>query len=132
MEAIRRLLEERRDVRIAYLFGSAVRGEERPSSDLDVAVLCRPRPQPRELDRLTAELQEAAHRRVDLVVLDSAPPLLSHEVIATGRLLVCRDEAERVTFEVRANARYLDTAHLRRVQHAYLRDRAEAYRARSS
>jgi hypothetical protein len=37
-----------------------------------------------------------------------------------------------VSFEARTTARYLGTAHLRRVQHAYLRQRAEAYRARPS
>jgi len=36
--AIRRTLDARPDVRLAYLFGSAARGELRPRSDLDVAV----------------------------------------------------------------------------------------------
>ena len=129
---MQRVLEGRGDVRLAYLFGSAARGEERTSRDLNVAVLFAGAPEPRNLDRLTTELQGAAHRRVDLVVLNSAPPLLAHEVTATGRLLICRDEDERVRFEARTIARYLDTAHLRRVQHAYLRERVEAYRARSS
>jgi predicted nucleotidyltransferase len=83
VEAVRQLLEERGDVRLAYLFGSAARGEARPSSDIDIAVLFEPRPDPRELDRLTTEIERAAHRRIDLVTLDSAPPLLAHEIIAT-------------------------------------------------
>ena len=130
--AIQRVLEDRSDVGLAYLFGSAARGEECTSSDLDVAVLFTRVPEGRDLDRLATELQAAAHRRIDLVILNTAPPLLAHEVTATGRLLVCRDEDERVRFETRAIARYLDTAHLRRVQHTYLRERAKAHRARSS
>ena len=132
LEAIRRALDARPDVRLAYLFGSAARGEERASSDLDIAVLFATLPDPRDLERLIAELQGTGRLRVDLVVLNTAPPLLAHEVIARGRLLVCGDQDERVRFEVRAIARYLDTGHLRSVQHSYLRERAQAHRARSS
>ncbi len=69
----------------------------------------------------------AIRRRVDLVVLNGAPPLLAHEAIRSGRLIVCRDDDERVSFQTHATRRYLGTAHLRRVQHAYLRERAEAH-----
>lgn len=86
-------------------------------------------PAPDVLDRVTEALEAAAGRSVDLVVLDVAPPLLAHEVLATGELLVCRDEDERIRFAVRALARFLDTAALRRTQHRYQRERAEACRA---
>jgi hypothetical protein len=132
LELILRIVERREDVRLVYLFGSAARGAARTASDLDLAVLFTPVPEARALDQLTAELQAAARRRLDLVVLNIAPPLLAHEVIATGRLLVCRDEDERVRFEARAIGRYLDTGHLRKIQHAYLRERVDAHRARSS
>ena len=129
VEAVRRVLEERTDVRLAYLFGSVARGEARPSSDLDVGVVFSPIPAPAQLDQLGTDLEAAAGRPVDLVVLNEAPPLLTHEAIRGGRVIVCRDDDERVGFETRATARYLDTAHLRRVQHRYLRERAEARRA---
>jgi hypothetical protein len=57
--------------------------------------------------------------------------LLAREVIARGRLLMCRDEDEWVRFETHTTARSQDTAHFRRVQYAYLRERAEAHRAGS-
>jgi predicted nucleotidyltransferase len=132
LDVIRQVLDARADVRLAYVFGSTVRGQTRASSDVDVAVLFEPEPGPRELDSLTAALQTAARRVIDLVVLNTAPPLLTHWIIKTGRRVVCRAECERVRFETRAVARYLDTAHLRRVQHRYLRERADAFRARRS
>lgn len=132
IEAIRRVVESRADVRLAYVFGSAARDQARASSDVDIAVLLEPLPAPADLDRLATDLETVAGRRVDLVVLNTAPPLLAHEVIKTGQRLTCRSEAERVRFETHAAARYLDTAHLRRVQHRYLRERAEAFRARQS
>lgn len=67
-----------------------------------------------------------AYLFVDLVDLSVAPPLLAHEVVSQGKLILSRDEDERVEFETRAVARYLDTAHLRKVQHEYLRKRMEA------
>jgi predicted nucleotidyltransferase len=128
--ALSRVLEGCAEVRLAYLFGSAARGEARRSSDLDVGVVLSPIPAPAQLDKLVTDLEAAAGRRVDLVVLNDAAPLLTHEAIRARRLIVCRDDDERVGFETRATTRYLDTAHLRRVQHAYLRERAEARRAR--
>jgi predicted nucleotidyltransferase len=130
IEAVREVLEARADVRLAYLFGSVARGEARASSDFDIGVVFAPVPAPAEIDRLASDLEAAARRRVDLVVLNDAPPLLGQEAIRTGRLILCRDEDERVRFQTRATARYLDTAHLRRVQYAYLRERAEARHAR--
>jgi predicted nucleotidyltransferase len=132
LEPMRRLLELRKDVRLAYVFGSTARGQARASSDVDVAALFDPPPEPPDLDQLTSDLCKAAGRSVDLVVLNTSPPLLAHEIVKTGRILVCRREDERIRVETRVAARYLDTAHLRRVQHRYLRERADAFRARQS
>ena len=128
--AVRRVLEGHAEVRLAYLFGSVARGEDRRSSDLDVGVVFSPIPAPALLDQLATDPEAATGRRVDLVVLNEAPPLLTHEAIRAGHVIVCRDDDERVDFETHATARYLDTAHLRRVQHHDLRERAEARRAR--
>ena len=130
-ERIRLALGERHDISLAYLFGSCVSGTARPDSDVDVAILFDHPPTPALLDRLTEDLGAATERRVDLVVLNTAPPLLAREVIARGHLVICRDEDQRVWFETRTTARYQDTAHLRRVQYAYLRERAQAHRAGS-
>ncbi|HQZ18643.1 MAG TPA: nucleotidyltransferase domain-containing protein, partial [Vicinamibacteria bacterium] len=65
------------DVIVAYLFGSAARGELRPSSDVDVAVLVPGQAGPTLSSlrlSLQADLQEAAHRPVDLVILNQASP----------------------------------------------------------
>jgi len=125
-EELRELVEGFDEVRLAYVFGSVAAGTARPSSNLDVAVLLIPTAGRSVLDRLTEKLERASGRTVDLVDLSLAPPLLAHEVIKQGKLIFSRDEAERVEFATRAVARYLDTAHLRKVQHQYLRERVEA------
>ena len=123
LDAIRQVLDARQDVRLAYVFGSVASGRARPASDLDVAILFAGEPPPATLDRLTEELEEAAGRPVDLVDLAQAPPLLAHQVVATGSCLVCRHPPDRAAFETRTILRHLDTAHLRRIQHEYLRER---------
>src|SRR5262245_5453800 len=117
----------RRDVRCAYVFGSVARGRARPRSDVDVAVLFEGASTARALDHLTEDLEDAAGRAVDLVDLATASPLLAHQIVKTGSCLVCRDRAERSAFETRTILRYLDTAHLRKIQHGYLRERAHAH-----
>lgn len=74
IEALRKALRGREDVRLALLFGSRAKGRARPDSDADVAVLGR------DLDlwRLTADLSHAAGVDVDVVDLkDPGFPLLN-------------------------------------------------------
>lgn len=127
--ALADLIKSSPDVSLAYVFGSIARGEARRTSDLDLAVLFTRMPSPERIAEMVVAVERTAGRPVDLVVLNSASPLLAHEVVSTGRLLVCRDDGERAAFEALAMIRYLDTGHLRRIQHQYLRERADARRA---
>jgi predicted nucleotidyltransferase len=126
LETLRDVVGEFSQVRLAYLFGSVAAGTARDTSDVDIAVLLAPGADPETLDRLIAALESVSARTVDLVDLAAAPPLLAHEIIKNGKLILSRDEDERVAFVTRAIASYLDTAHLRKVQHHYLRERVEA------
>ena len=127
LENVRHVLDGRDDVRLAYVFGSVARGRARPRSDVDVAVLFEADPEPRVMDDLAEELEDAAGRRIDLVDLATAPPLLAHQVVSTGTCIVCRHPKDRAAFETRTVIRYLDTAHLRKLQHRYLAKRVQAH-----
>ena len=91
-----------------------------------MAILFAGRPEPAALDRLAEDLEHVSGRRVDLVDLATAPPLLAHQIVSTGRCIVSRQPGERAAFETRMILRYLDTAHLRSIQHAYLAKRVRA------
>lgn len=125
LEDIRGVLDRRGDVRLAYVFGSVARQRARPRSDVDVAILFVGESKPSVMDELTEELEDAAGRRVDLIDLATASPLLAHQVVSTGTCIVCRHPRERSAFETRTVLRYLDTAHLRRLQHRYLAKRVQ-------
>jgi len=99
-------------VAVVWLFGSRARGEERPDSDADVAVLLRPgveRPSLRVQGTLAGALARALGvESVDFVVLDGAPLDLRGRVVEEGRLLWSDDEPLRVRYTVETLSRYLD------------------------
>jgi predicted nucleotidyltransferase len=94
-----------------YVFGSVARGEARPDSDVDVAVLFRTVPAG-TLDALALDLRDRLEARVgcavDLTVLNAAPSDLVHRVLRDGVLVAEGDAAARVEFEVRARNEYFD------------------------
>jgi uncharacterized protein len=121
LEDLTPILEKDKRVKFAYLFGSRARGATGPLSDTDVAVYFDRRIKLGEyrlnlMERLAKILKSD---KLDLVVLNQAPPLLKHEIIKYGRLLK-DDASRRIPFEVEVIRECLDTAYLRQVQRAAL------------
>ena len=117
-------LESWPGVRLAVLFGSAARGESGPDSDLDVGVLF-------EAGRagaaaLEVALARASERRLDLVGLDTAPPLLRFEIARDGRVLVERTPHAWADFRARAMTDWWDWAPTARLLHAAAASRLRA------
>lgn len=86
-------------VRLAFLFGSQARGSARASSDYDIAIYLdiaqNETVDDIQLYRYTIKLQnqmeEALGKRVDLVLLNTAPPAIAAEALR-GIPLLLRDE----------------------------------------
>jgi predicted nucleotidyltransferase len=95
----------------AYLFGSVARGTSGTTSDVDVAVLLT-RPPAEGLAGLPLDLEGELERLLgvpaQVVVLNRAPVDLIHRVLRDGKLLVDRDPAVRIAFEVRARNEFFD------------------------
>lgn len=105
----------------AWIFGSRVRGEERPSSDLDVALLTASEGRPPAIeDRVGGGIAAECGLDVDVSRLDLAGPALAFEVVTEGCRVYARDDLAADLAEERARRVYLDTEHLRRVQNHYL------------
>lgn len=84
----------------AYIFGSVARGEDTPSSDLDVAALFpASAPQSFEVDMPLG---------VDLLVLNSAPLEIKGKIALEGSLFFEDDEVARVRWEATTRKIYLD------------------------
>lgn len=102
-------------VRLAVLFGSEARGDAGVTSDLDVAVAG---PDASALPSLALKLTRATGRRVDLVALTTAPPLLRFQIARDGRLLVERQPYLWSDFKARAMVDWWDWAPIARRFHA--------------
>lgn len=125
---------ERPEVTLVYLFGSYLKRTAGPFHDIDVAVFVTP-DRLRKLDRALpygygAELNSKLANNlrygpVDVVLLNQAPPLLLRQIIGTGKLVLCRSEAERIRFEVGSLKRHADTAHIRKIKRFYTNRRIQ-------
>jgi hypothetical protein len=63
---------------------------------------------PAELGTLVADLEQAAGRPVDLVLLDEAPPALAYRIFRDGTTLVERNHRALSDRKARAILEYLD------------------------
>ncbi len=117
-------LEPRTEILEAYLFGSVARGETHARSDIDVAVyvdehLCPDTPYGYRADLTTHLMARLETNRIDVVVLNDAPPLLYHRVLRDGIRLFSRDLRATTTREARAYSRYFDyLPHLAKIETA--------------
>lgn len=110
MDALRRALEAEPNVAYALVFGSTARGTAHRHSDIDLAVALAPGA-PRDvsaLGSLIGRLSAAAGRRVDLVLLDEAPPALAYRIFRDGEVVTQRDREAFVARKARAILDYLD------------------------
>ncbi|MGQ0654086.1 MAG: type VII toxin-antitoxin system MntA family adenylyltransferase antitoxin [Betaproteobacteria bacterium] len=112
IDSLRAVLASRgRSIVCAYLYGSVARGDARQRSDVDVGLLL-DEPPPATLDGLgfdiAGEIERAAGKAVDLVVLNRASPDLVHRVLRDGVLVHESDRSARIAFETRMRAEYFD------------------------
>jgi predicted nucleotidyltransferase len=109
---------DREGVVAASLIGSQARDTAGPLSDVDIGVWHDPTLDPSSRLQLRLALAQAATQtlgtnEIDVVLLNSASPLMRHRAMRDGRPLVERDRKTRVALETRGLLDYFDTAPLR-------------------
>lgn len=102
------LLKQFPDIIAAYLFGSHARNEARPSSDVDIAIYVPRKIPPYELWEISQDLAITLGCNVDLVNLLSAKTVFQYQIISTGKLLISKNDMQRVTFESFVLRSYFD------------------------
>ena len=106
-------LQPRAEILEAYLFGSTATGATHAHSDVDVAVYLADRQPAGSVFGYAADLAAAlmsalGTNRVDVVVLNGAPPLLYHRVLRDGQRILSRNLRATATREGYALSRYCD------------------------
>ena len=102
LETLKRKLasfsEKREEIMFAYLFGSFVRGQTTPLSDMDIAVSVNQEkirgahyPYGYEAHLTSCLMSALESNRIDLVLLNEAPPLLRYQIFMQGVLVYSRD-----------------------------------------
>ncbi|WP_461207152.1 type VII toxin-antitoxin system MntA family adenylyltransferase antitoxin [Clostridium sp. DL1XJH146] len=110
-------LLESYDIKLIYIFGSYAKGNNNSNSDLDIAILLDRDFNPLDKLSLISEFTSIFKRDdIDLVILNSANPVLRHQVIKHGKIVYVEDENIKVNFEVRVLKEYMDMEPFRRVQ----------------
>lgn len=105
--------------RAALLFGSHVIGHARSHSDVDVAVLLDAAAatalrKPLLWSLYAALGRELPSQRVDILILNDAPPQLAFRLLAEGKLAFERDPVDLHRFRVRTYSRQADHQHVER------------------
>jgi predicted nucleotidyltransferase len=118
-------------VAAVLLFGSVAKGLAGATSDIDLGVLLMPPPAAGERyavlrSLLGALVGHVATERVDLVLLDDAPPALAFQALKHGRVVLCRDPVALHRFRVQTYRRHADFAPVEELFLQAARSRAHA------
>jgi len=111
-KGIREVLKEHKEIVVAYLYGSTVKGYKGKRSDIDVGLLLKEdfRAEALYAARIAGEIKERCDldQEVDVRILNEGSHRFLHEVIKEGEIVLSTDERERVRFETSAIDRYVD------------------------
>lgn len=111
LKQIKDYFKDREEVTAVYLFGSTAAGSEISSSDIDIAILLKHGVNPYKPDiqlKIMSDLELLLKKRVDVVLLNSADPILEHQVRKHGKVLIDKNPKVRITYEVEARKKYFD------------------------
>ena len=125
-QALRDFFSMEKDVMLAILMGSFAKGTARKDSDVDVAVLFSSPPDFTEILDFKHRLSVLLNKEVDLVVLNTAGPVIKMQALKTGVVLHSRPNAYE-DFFVRTLNEYDDLKYYRReIEENILRGRLYA------
>lgn len=126
-QIIEQVLSACPDSQAIYLFGSFDTGDERPDSDVDLALLLPPAQAKRAgslpMSPLRFALEKSLGRTVDLINLRRVSTVLQKEVVFSERRIYCADQYEVETFEMLVLSCYQRLNYERReILEAFARD----------
>lgn len=109
-------------IKLAYLYGSAARGQEHKKSDIDIAVVLK-NPEKDDFFKIAAQINLAIKGiEVDVREISfQTEPVFLRSILKDRMILLMENEKERIGFETQAMKRFFDTEHLRKLNYYYLK-----------
>ena len=130
-QIVQAILNHTPQVQAVYLFGSYGTEDERPSSDVDLALLLPPEQAKAEGSLLLGELHlalaELLGKEVDLVNLRQVSTVFQKEIVMTGRQIFCADSYAAAEFEMLTLSYYQKLNEERREILAAFKESGRAY-----
>ncbi|HZY10369.1 MAG TPA: nucleotidyltransferase domain-containing protein [Bacteroidota bacterium] len=115
------LFSSKAEIILAYLFGSTAEGKAHKFSDVDVAVYYKTNPSfKRHLQLINDICSILETDDVDVVNMNTASPLIIHDILSFGELLICRDDNLYVNLRTRTLREFDDLVHILRIQGKYI------------
>lgn len=114
-EKLIRSLQSHPEIEAAILFGSEASQSADRESDIDIALLYDFGKEPKGLDLLQfkEDLSVLMERKVDIVILNTASPIIAMQAVKNGIPLYIHDARAYSDFEIRLITDYADLKRLR-------------------
>lgn len=113
LKAAKAFFADQPEFTLAFIFGSFVSGYMSQESDLDIAVFFKEVPDLTIQEELRERLSHEFGKEVDLVVLNTAPPIIKFQILKHG-ILIKKDEREYNSFFTQTIKEYDDLKTIRR------------------
>lgn len=127
VKKLKETLTMHRDTVLVFLFGSFVRGDITSFSDLDIAIYFTDTIDFYRINDLREDISEMLGIEVDIVVLNTASPVIKMQVLRKGTLLINKDQRAYNEFFVNTVKEYDDLKRTRKeIEEKILRGRIYA------
>ena len=99
--------KEQPEIVTIYLFGSTVSSSNKKSKDIDIALLIKNKFK-ENIDSLSimTDLSSILNKDVDIIIMNDASPLLSHEIRKKGKIIFESDQSYRKKFNIIKRKQY--------------------------
>ena len=105
----------KRDILLAFLFGSFASKRIRRSSDVDIGILFKTVPDMDAINGVAEELSLILRREIDLVILNQASPVLKMQILKNGILLYASKRKRFYQFFTDTVNQYDDLKQIRKI-----------------
>jgi len=109
------IIQQDSNIFAVYVFGSAARGQEKDSSDIDLAFLLDEEQYKQDAFMATSPAYMAAakasmkfDRKTDVVILNSASIEMAYQIITSGIIIYEKDKEQRLEYEIKIRGMYFD------------------------